>query len=171
MSTHSLLLNTSFEPLHVVTWQKAIQLLFQGKVEVVEESDREIRTVRFTIKVPAVLRLLSYIPLTKKHYMIRFSRSNVFIRDHYQCQYCGIKQAKANLTLDHVIPVVQGGKKTWENIVTCCKGCNQKKGGRTPAQAGLKLVKRASAPAFLPKFSLELKISFVPDKWRVYLSY
>jgi 5-methylcytosine-specific restriction endonuclease McrA len=85
--SHALVLNASFEPLHIVTWQRAIQLLFQGKVEVVEESDQEVRTVRFTIKIPAVLRLLSYVPLARKKEIVRFSRVNIFLRDQNECQY------------------------------------------------------------------------------------
>src|SRR3954465_6605953 len=101
--SHALVLNASFEPLHIVTWQRAIQLLFQGKVEVVEESEQEVRTVRFTIKVPAVLRLLQYGPPTRKKQIVRFSRANIFLRDHHRCQYCGGKFNKTHLTLDHVI--------------------------------------------------------------------
>src|SRR6476619_5803734 len=104
--SHALVLNASFEPLHVVSWQRAIQLLFQGKVEVIEESDREIRTVKLTIKVPAVLRLLTYVPLAKKKNIVRFSRANIFLRDQNICQYCNGRFAKHHLTLDHVIPVV-----------------------------------------------------------------
>src|SRR3954464_1759669 len=88
MGANTLVLNASFEPLHVVTWQRAIQLLFQGKVEVVEESDHEVRTVRLTIKVPGVLRLISYVPLARKKQIVRFSRINIFLRDNHICQYC-----------------------------------------------------------------------------------
>src|SRR6185312_3223975 len=112
--SHALVLNASFEPLHIVTWQRAIQLLFQGKVEVIEESEKEVHTVRLTIKVPAVLRLLQYVPLTKKKQIVRFSRANIFLRDNHACQYCGGKFNKNQLTLDHVIPIVQGGRKSWE---------------------------------------------------------
>src|SRR5476651_2512959 len=98
--SHALVLNASFEPLHVVSWQRAIQLLFQGKVEVIEESDKEIRTVRLTIRIPAVLRLLRYVPLTRKKQIVRFSRANIFIRDQHTCQYCGKKHTKSYLTLD-----------------------------------------------------------------------
>jgi len=167
--SHSLVLNASFEPLHIVTWQKAIQLLFQGKVEVIEESDREVKTVRLTIRVPAVLRLLNYVPLTRKKQLVRFSRSNIFVRDQNQCQYCGEKFPKTQLTLDHIVPVVQGGKKGWENIVTACKTCNQKKGGRTPTQAGMRLIRKPRQPNWLPSVSLRIGTAKSPERWKIYL--
>jgi 5-methylcytosine-specific restriction endonuclease McrA len=170
--SHALVLNASFEPLHIVTWQRAIQLLFQGKVEVVEESEQEIHTVRLTIKVPAVLRLLQYVPLTRKKNIVRFSRANIFLRDSHICQYCGDAFSKGNLTLDHVVPIVQGGRKCWENIVTACKPCNQKKGGRTPAQAGMRLIGKPRQPHWLPHLSttsLSLGVSRTPERWKIYL--
>ncbi len=163
------MLNASFEPLHIVTWQRAIQLLVQGKVEVVEESEHEVRTVRFTIKVPAVLRLLKYVPLKGKRAMVRFSRANIFLRDNHICQYCGKKFNRSHLTLDHVIPIVQGGGKNWENIVTACKICNQTKGGRTPLQAGVQLIRKPREPLWLPAASLQVGFTRTPEKWRVYL--
>ncbi|NDD92538.1 HNH endonuclease [bacterium] len=166
---HALVLNASFEPLHIVSWQRALQLLFQGKVEVIEESDQEVRTVRLTIRVPAVLRLLTYVPLTKKKQVIRFSRVNVFIRDQYVCQYCGNKFSKTQLTLDHVVPVVQGGGKSWENIVTACKPCNQRKGGRTPSQSSMQLIRKPKRPIWLPSASLQFGISITPERWKLYL--
>jgi 5-methylcytosine-specific restriction endonuclease McrA len=166
---HALVLNASFEPLHIVTWQRAIQLLFQGKVEVVEESEQEVRTVRFTIKVPAVLRLLTYVPIAKKREIVRFSRINIFIRDSNACQYCGNRFTKAHLTLDHVIPIVQGGNKCWQNIVTACKPCNQRKGGRTPIQASMKLIRKPKQPHWLPAANLQLGITRTPERWKIYL--
>ncbi|MCC7441993.1 MAG: HNH endonuclease [Bdellovibrionales bacterium] len=171
MSEHALLLNASFEPLHIVSWQRALQLLFQGKVEVVEEGEREIRSVSISIRVPSVLRLIHFISLKKsKRHLVRFSRPNVFLRDHYRCQYCGQKCVRHQLTLDHIIPVVQGGRKSWENIVTSCKPCNQRKGGRTPEQASMALVKRPEEPKWLPEVSLQLGISVTPEKWKIYLN-
>jgi 5-methylcytosine-specific restriction endonuclease McrA len=185
--SHALVLNATFEPLQIVSWQKAIQLLFQGKVEVIEESDREVRTVTLTFRVPAVLRLLEYVPLKRKRQLVRFSRTNVFVRDRHQCQYCGELFTKTHLTLDHVIPVVQNGSKTWENIVTACKPCNQRKGGRTPQQAKMELIKKPRAPQWLPNLTLSLSLSKRNDplhedqpfensskrrseeKWKVYL--
>lgn len=167
--SHALVLNASYEPLHIVTWQRAIQLLFQGKVEVVEESDREVRTVRITIKVPAVLRLINYVPLARKKNIVRFSRVNIFLRDENRCQYCGTSFNRTHLTLDHVIPIVQGGRKCWENIVTACKPCNQRKGGRTPAQAGMQLIRKPRQPTWLPTASLQLGVSRTPDRWKIYM--
>lgn len=167
--SHALVLNASFEPLHIVTWQKALQLLFQGKVEVIEESDHEVRTVRLTIRVPAVLRLLSYVPLTRKKQLVRFSRANIFLRDQNTCQYCGQIFNKTQLTLDHVVPVVQGGRKGWENIVTACKPCNQKKGGRTPVQAGMRLIRKPKQPNWLPTLTLQLSTARTPERWKIYL--
>lgn len=169
--SHALILNASFEPLQIVPWQKAIQLLFQGKVEVVEESDQVVRTVRISIKVPAVLRLLKYIPQTKKTPFVRFSRTNVFLRDRFRCQYCGKTCSKHQLTLDHVIPVSQGGAKSWKNIVTACIECNQRKGGRTPAQAGLKLVREPKHPTSLSGVKLHFGLRVMPEKWKIYLTF
>lgn len=167
--SHALVLNASFEPLHIVTWQRAMQLLFQGKVEVIEESDQEVRTVRFTLKVPAVLRLLNYVPLSRKKEIVRFSRVNIFLRDHNQCQYCGEPFARSHLTLDHIVPIVQGGKKCWENIVTACKPCNQRKGGRTPLQASMNLIRKPKQPNWLPTASLQMGITRTPERWKIYL--
>ena len=168
-NAHALVLNTSFQPLRVVSWQKAVQLLFQGKVEVLEQSDAIIHTVSISIRVPAVLRLLSYISLPYRIQSVRFSRVNVFVRDNYHCQYCGKKYPRSTLTLDHVIPVVQGGKKSWDNIVTCCKSCNQKKGGLTPEQARMRLVRKPRHPSWLHNPAIHLGISVFPDSWKVYL--
>ncbi|MBI3542518.1 MAG: HNH endonuclease [Deltaproteobacteria bacterium] len=168
---HVLVLNASFEPILVVHWQKAIQLLFQGKVEVVEEYEREIRTVSMRIRLPSVLRLLKFIPLTRKKNIIRFSRANVLLRDHFTCQYCGRKRTRTELTLDHVVPAVQGGKKTWENIVTACIQCNQRKGGRTPSEAGMRLIAKPGRPEWLPTFTIRYTLKSTPERWKLYLSW
>jgi 5-methylcytosine-specific restriction endonuclease McrA len=168
---HVLVLNASFEPLHIIPWQKAMQLLFQGKVEVVEEYDRHIRTVSLTIRLPSVLRLLQYIPITRKKNIIRFSRANIFLRDNFVCQYCGRKRQRHELTLDHVTPAVQGGAKTWENIVTACIQCNQRKGGRTPAEAGMRLIAKPGRPEWLPTFNIRYSLKSPPERWKVYFSW
>ncbi len=145
-------------------------LLFQGKVEVIEEHDAVVHTVRFTFKLPSILRLNHFVKTRSQSY-IRFSRENIYIRDEYFCQYCEEKFPAKKLTLDHVIPAVQGGKKNWTNIVTACIQCNQNKGGRTPTQAGMKLAKKPTIPTWLPKVQVRFTFSQAPDSWRAYLSF
>ena len=116
----TLLLNATYEPLKVVHWQKAITLWCQGKVEVISVYDREVRSVSFSFKLPSVIRLLRYIKIKRNIDYVPFSRANIYARDDHSCQYCGEVFPTAELTFDHVVPVAQGGRKDWENIVTCC---------------------------------------------------
>src|SRR5688572_789648 len=136
----TLLLNATFEPLKVVHWQKAVTLWCQGKVEIIASHDREVRAVSFSLRLPSVIRLLRYVRIKKRFDYVPFSRANIYARDHHSCQYCNTHHATQDLTFDHVIPVSQGGRKDWENIVTCCVSCNRRKGGRTPHEAGMHLV-------------------------------
>lgn len=165
----ALLLNATYEPLKVIAWQKAIRLLCMGKVEVIEEYDQEIRSVSITFKLPAVLRLLHFIKVKPPARWVKFSRANIYARDDYRCQYCGHKYVSEDLTFDHVIPAALGGQKRWDNIVTCCVDCNRKKGGRTPAQARMRLVRKPERPGWLPQVTFKLTFRSTPDCWRDYL--
>ncbi len=167
---HTLVLNASYEPINIVSWRKAITLLFQEKVEVLAEYDREIRSVNFTIKMPSVLRLLKYVRIRKRFPHVKFCRANIYGRDNHTCQYCGRRCTTEDLTFDHVIPIVKGGGKTWDNIVTCCVACNHKKGGRTPEEAGMRLIRPPQQPEWVPTL-LHVSIGFktAPDAWRDYL--
>jgi 5-methylcytosine-specific restriction endonuclease McrA len=166
--THrTLVLSQGFEPISIVSWQHAITLLFLGKVEVIEEYDRDIKTTSLVIKVPAVVRLLSAFRRHKKP--VKFSRVNIYGRDKYTCQYCGVKHSINELTYDHVVPRSQGGKTTWTNIATCCESCNRKKGGRTPAQAGMRLLKAPVQPTATPVLVVAVSRESVPDAWRDYM--
>src|ERR1700759_1186456 len=114
-STQTLLLNQGFEPIKVISWQRAISLLFLGKVEVLEEYDRNIRSVSLIIKIPAVVRLLRAF---RRHARpVKFSRVNIYARDSYKCQYCGRKASLHELTYAHVVPRSHGGPTDWTNIV------------------------------------------------------
>jgi len=137
----TLVLNATYEPLRIVSWQKAITLLFQGKVEVIAVYDREIRGVTVRVKLPSVLRLLRHVRMKRPFADVPFSRANVYARDDHRCQYCGKKLPPSQLTFDHVIPVARGGHKGWDNIVTCCIPCNRKKGDHTPEEIGLALLR------------------------------
>ncbi len=164
---HVLLLNITYEPLRVINWRKAVTLLMLGKVEVVEEYGREIRSVSFTIKLPAVVRLLRMVKKPKAP--IKFSRQNIYTRDRYRCQYCGRTFRSEDLTYDHVIPKSRGGRTRWDNIVTCCVVCNRRKGGRTPAEAGMTLVRKPQRPSWLPAVRITIGFREVPSTWRDYL--
>jgi len=126
-----LLLNSDYNPisilpLSVISWQHAVKLHFLNRIHILEEYDNwEIHSEYLTMKVPAVAVTSEYFKFKKT---AKFSRSNMFLRDLYQCQYCGDTFDFKELTLDHVIPKSQVGKTTWENSVTACKSCNHKKG-------------------------------------------
>jgi len=167
---NTLLLNAGFEPLRVISWQRAFILLFQGKVEVLEEYQGSfIHTVALAYRVPAVVRLRRWVTLKYRPTVIRFSRANVYARDEHRCQYCYRKYPEGELTLDHVFPAVRGGKKTWVNIVTACMKCNQKKGNKTPEEAGLILFKKPDTPNWIPGILFSAKISTAPVLWMPYL--
>lgn len=162
----TLVLNQSFEPIKIVSWQRAITLLFLGKVEVIEEYDRDIKHVTYVIKMPAVVRLLHAFRRHKKP--VKFSRVNIYGRDKYMCQYCAKKLTLAEGTYDHVLPRAQGGKTEWTNIVTACEDCNAKKANRTPEQAGMRLLTKPVRPAWVPIMTIQIG-STPPEAWRDYL--
>ena len=162
-----LLLNITYEPLRIINWKKAITLLCLGKVEVIEEYGRDIHSVSFTIKLPSVVRLLNLVKKPKSP--VKFSRQNIYLRDKYRCQYCGLKHSTEELTYDHVLPKSRGGKTEWENIVTCCIGCNRKKGGRTPVEARMNLVRKPTRPSWVPAIKITIGLKQIPQTWRDYL--
>jgi 5-methylcytosine-specific restriction endonuclease McrA len=165
----TLLLNATYEPLKVVHWQKAITLWCQGKVEVVSVYDREVHSVSVSFKLPSVIRLLRYIRIKRRFDYVPFSRANIYARDNHRCQYCGRSFQTCDLTFDHVVPVAHGGRKDWENIVTCCVGCNRRKGGRTPAEAGMRLIAHPRRPDSAPAVRITIGIRQAPESWRDYL--
>jgi len=167
---HTLVLNATYEPINIVSWKKALTLLFQDKVEVLAEYDREIRSVNFTIKMPSVLRLLRYVKIRKRFPHVKFCRANIYARDNHTCQYCGRRCSTEDLTFDHVVPIVKGVDKTWDNIVTCCVRCNHKKGGQTPEEAGMRLIRPPGQPEWVPTIlHVTIGLRTAPDAWRDYL--
>jgi 5-methylcytosine-specific restriction endonuclease McrA len=113
-----------------------------------------IRAVNFEIQVPRVIRLLAYDRLPKQ--TVRFNRRNLFARDNNRCQYCGKRFPTSELSLDHVMPRSRGGDTSWENIVCSCVACNVRKGGRTPAEAHMHLVRQPYKPKRSPLLSIKL---------------
>ncbi|MCB0338239.1 MAG: HNH endonuclease [Bdellovibrionales bacterium] len=164
----ALLLNASYEPLRVVSWQRAITLIFMGKAEIVEEYDREIRAVSVVFKAPAVIRLLKFVKMGQKKPPL--CRSNVLARDNFECQYCGVELGAREATLDHVIPRSRKGTTTWTNIVTCCTACNRIKGSKTVEEANMKLRKKPIQPDWLPVLKFRMH-GGIPECWNLFLPF
>lgn len=168
-SAKSLLLNASYEPIKIVSWQKAIILWFQNKVEVIEYHSIFAHSVRSSFQLPSVLKLKTYVR-QKNAGLIRFSRENVYIRDNYTCQYCGTRLSGRHLTLDHVVPASHNGKKNWTNVVSACRSCNQKKANRTPLTANMPLLSEPRVPTWIPLLIFEYREKTIPKAWLQYLN-
>jgi 5-methylcytosine-specific restriction endonuclease McrA len=137
-----LLLNSSYEPIHLITVRRAIILVLAEKAEIVEsEKNAFLRSVTIQIESPVVVRLKTYIKIPYRN-TITLTRRALMERDHHSCQYCG----KVATTIDHIIPRSLGGGHTWENTAACCKSCNAKKGAKTLEELGWKLLKQPIAP-------------------------
>jgi 5-methylcytosine-specific restriction endonuclease McrA len=135
-----LVLNATYEPIHICTARRAITLTCKGAAVVEEASAHTIRTPRLNIPVPNVIRLVRYRRVPRQNRSV--SRKGIILRDSSACQYCGSVLAGKELTMDHVIPRSRGGFSNWENLVSCCFPCNNRKGNRTPQEAGMALAKQ-----------------------------
>jgi 5-methylcytosine-specific restriction endonuclease McrA len=160
-----LVLNRNYQPVHVTSVKRAFSLLYQGVAKAIDDQYKLyefedwaalsttgdcIVTVNRAIRVPRVLVLSAYEYLPKGR--VRFSRLNIYARDHDTCQYCGRTLPRSELNLDHVNPRCEGGKTTWENVVCSCVPCNLRKGGRTPERAGMRLLRKPFRPRWTPLF-------------------
>lgn len=182
LSASVLVLNRHYMAVHVVNVRRAFGLLVNQLAEVIHVEDgsyanydfdswREIselraeydekhpdedwiRSVNFEVCVPRVLRLLYYDRLPKQK--VRLNRRNIFARDANRCQYCGKRFSTSELSLDHVVPTCLGGDASWENLVCACVRCNVRKGGRTPKQAGMKLIQKPVRPKRSPQLTVKL---------------
>ncbi len=166
----TLVLNQNYYPLGTISWQRAISLLYENKADLIEEyEDDIIRSVSTEMRKPAVIHLRSWVK--GKLIGIRFNKSNVFLRDKGRCQYCMQRVTEHKFTYDHVMPKSRGGKTDWNNIVTCCYACNQKKDCRTPEEARMKLNQKPTKPTSLPielSFSVRWQDS-LPEVWKNYV--
>ncbi|MBC7264624.1 MAG: HNH endonuclease [Chloroflexi bacterium] len=143
-----LVLNATYEPLNIVSVRRAIILLLKEKAEVVEATNAYLRAASVSLPVPLVIRLVTYVRVPHR-WSLPVNRRTVLARDQYTCQYCGAQPGKGGLTVDHVIPRSKGGETSWENVVTACLLCNQKKGKRTPAEAGMRLLAEPTRPKYI----------------------
>ena len=172
LNAHVLVLNKSWVAINVATARRALCLLYQGHARVVHPEDyalydfdswcvysqnggrrnghRIIRTSSMEIRLPEVIQLSFFNGFVRHE--IQFSRRNIFVRDKNQCQYCGMKPPKNELSIDHVVPRSRGGQDHWDNLVLACKPCNSRKGDRTPEEARMKLLRKPKTPQWLPRF-------------------
>ncbi|MBM3497184.1 MAG: HNH endonuclease [Armatimonadetes bacterium] len=161
-----LVLNLNYEPLNICSFRRALGLLFLDKATVLETNGEVVRSERLELRVPSVVRLNYLVKRPRPE--LRMSRRSVLARDAFTCQYCG-RQAEP-LTIDHVVPRVNGGAHTWENLVCSCIRCNNTKGHRTPAQAGMKLLRSPRRPRFVPHISFSAFARAVKvAEWQQYL--
>jgi 5-methylcytosine-specific restriction endonuclease McrA len=175
-----LVLNRSFVAVHITNVRRAITLLFRQLAEVVHLEEGQfaaynldswralsamrtslrgpdqdwIRAVGYELQAPRVIRLVACDRGPRQR--LRFNRRNVFARDGNQCQYCGRNFPLSELSLDHVVPRSRGGITSWENIVCACVACNVRKGGRTPHEARMNLIRQPVKPKRSPLLSLKL---------------
>ena len=154
----TLKLDAAWRPIEVIPVEKAFSMVYSGRAQPVENYTHG-PCARFLF--PSVIVLKSYI--RKRHISMSPTRKNIYWRDNYTCQYCAKKCTYKNLTLDHVVPKSRGGGKGWLNLVAACTCCNQKKGNKTPTEAGMELI---NIP-YTPKMSV-LDVYHqkdVPEEW------
>jgi len=163
MDGNVLVLNQNYEPLNVCNWKRAIVLIFLGKAEIIERRDYFLHSIDNEFPCPSVVRLFIYVKNSRKKVIL--NKKNMLKRDNFTCQYCGKK--KQNLTIDHVVPKDLGGKDEWENLVTACVECNNKKGNRTPTQANMTMLKKPTKPNYLNY--IQHFVGIKDEKWKPYL--
>ena len=166
-----LALSHTYEPLGVIGWERAVTLLTSGKVHCLANYDGEVRSPSVSMKIPSVVVFRH----NKKNRVksVRFSRNNVWIRDEGRCQYCNLAVPSREFTLDHVVPRVRGGQTIWNNVVTCCYPCNQKKGDKALSQTNMRLLRQPSKPAILPYvYEVDCYGDYrkdMPESWKFWL--
>lgn len=164
-----LVLNASYEPVNICAARRAVVLILKGIASPEEMSSHMLHAARERFPVPSVIRLLEYRRIP--HQTRALSRKNILMRDRHTCQYCHKSGASAELTLDHVVPRSRGGETTWENLVACCHHCNNRKGNRTPDEAGMKLSRSPRPFSLHTSRHLMRLLAHGEGQWKKYLFY
>ena len=164
-----LVLNASFEPINICAARRALVLVLKGIASAEELSSNAVHSTRRAIRVPSVIRLLEYRRIP--HQTRALSRKNILMRDRYTCQYCMKVLPAGELTLDHVIPRSRAGESAWENLVACCHHSNNRKGCRTPEEAGMKLARQPRPFSLHTSRHLMRMLGKSDAQWRKYLFY
>ncbi len=156
MKAVCVVLNGDFSYICTVSWKRAVNLVLAEKVRVLKYSDRTVSCVDAVFKIPSVVALLKVVRMIYRH-KVPFTKRNVLVRDNHRCVYCGVKSR--SLTLDHVIPRSRGGKTDFDNCVACCGPCNDRKGAKTPTEAGMFMQRRPFQPTISEFLRMRLKQS------------
>ncbi len=164
-----LALNASYEPLTMVPATRAVRLVLDGKAEIVEADEtRWFRSESTTLPAPTVIRLVRFIRVPRR-FRRQVTNTFLFARDDYSCMYCGKHRSQLKgrqfLTRDHVVPTSRGGENNWQNVVTACSPCNNRKGSRLPAEAGLKLLTVPSEPNYVHLVWAVRRVTPTQAKW------
>lgn len=163
----TLILDQAYQPIGIVSWEKAIYLHLAHKAEALNyHQGVTISSPNQEFELPAVLRVRWLSRRPKKVY---FSRTSLLARDNFTCAYCGNQFPAQKLTLDHVVPCSKGGARDWDNIVSACYKCNSRKANRTPEQAGMMLLFKPHEPRWTASFLLQITNSEVLAAWQDYL--
>jgi 5-methylcytosine-specific restriction endonuclease McrA len=157
-----LVLDVWYQPVTLTSVRKAITLLWLDKVELIEHSDYLMHSPSRTLNRPLIIRLKEKLK-SNSWKRVQLNRRNLFKRDDHRCVYCGSNE---NLTVDHVVPRCYGGKTTWDNVVTACHTCNNKKDNKSPEEVGLKLRVKPKQPNHLLFMAHKTKLH---EKWKPYL--
>lgn len=140
-----LLLNNENEPLNITSWRRAVVLLIKGKAQYIEKVCELDNCIKIgETYIPRTIKLTYKVAIPELE--LPLSRENIFARDRHTCQYCGKEFDSSELTLDHVYPKSRGGDNSWENLITCCKECNQTKADRTPEEADMIILSKPQKP-------------------------
>lgn len=164
LNSNVLLLNHNFVPLMVCTARRAVVMVWAGKAEIIESTGMYVQSVSISFDIPSIIRLLIFVKIPYR-WNIQLTKQNILRRDSGKCQYCG--KSEGLMTVDHVIPRSHGGGETWGNLVCACSVCNNKKGDRTPQEAGMSLIKKPTKPS-IGLFLFFHKV-YINSTWQPYL--
>jgi 5-methylcytosine-specific restriction endonuclease McrA len=157
-------LNSTYEPVLLLRWSDAVTKWSKGSVEIIESYDKPLRSKYLNMQVPSVVRLKTN--YHRHNFHVPLDKWRLFARDGWKCQYCGKTFRADRLNIDHVKPKAQSGKHLWKNVVTSCEPCNQRKGARTPAEAGMPLLRRPKQPRWMPWLIIKkVRLAEVPESW------
>ena len=158
----------SYFPLSIWAWQDAVKAVFLDRVSVLSEYETLVHSPRLTMRLPSVIALKDYIPAARRP---AFTRFNVFLRDSFECQYCGQSKPTPDLTFDHVIPRSRGGRTSWENVVTACGPCNLRKANKLPRECQMqpRMEPRQPTSWELQENGRSFPPNHLHESWRDYL--